>query len=123
MTLFFDMDKLEKVSKYSPAKVIGNLKDYYYNKLPSRYDDPKVRQIAGLSFLLNPAPLFNESRSIDLMYVYQYIKLASYRNYGEYKLHGLKSLNLTFFPDIKKELLTLNPLLKVSNKEITFKHE
>jgi hypothetical protein len=79
--------------------------------------------MVGNSFLINPEPLFKIKKSVDILYIIQYIKLAAKRDYSLYKYYGVKSLQLSYFPDINLEVIKTNPLLKITPTEIFFAYE
>lgn len=118
MTLFFNIEKVSKTAKNSPVKILQVLKDMNDRNPITKY----YNLLSGNSFLLNPVALFN-NKTTDIMYIYQYVLLASKRDYAHYKLFGVKSLPLSYYPDIKLDSIRTNPLLNVTNTEIIFKYE
>lgn len=123
MAFFFNLPNLEQISGGDPKKFIEILKLYYYGKLPSKHRTKFNRQkLAGSSFLLNPEPLFKQ-KSVDILYVIQYIKLAARRDYFLYRQYDIKSLQLSFYPDLELKNIKANPLLKITDKEIFFYYE
>lgn len=81
-----------------------------------------MRKMPGTSFILNPDPLF-KIKDVDINYIVQYIKLAARRDYWLYKQAGVKSLQLSYFPDVRMEVIKTNPLLKITKTEIFFYYE
>jgi hypothetical protein len=125
VTLFFDLNLLEKAADKDMKKFVAILYAFYYKKLPSRRKGAlyvKKLNIGGFSFLLNPDPLFT-LKNIDIAYIVQYIKLAARRDYNLYKYYKVKSLPLSYFPDINMQAIRTNPLLNITNTEIFFKYE
>lgn len=120
MTLFFNLDTLEKTARTS-VEFISLLSHHYYKKLPKRREPRKAVSLKGESFILNPEPLFKTK--VDTGYVVQYIKLAAKRDYGLYKHYGTKSLLLSYYPDINLEAIKTNPLLEITDSEIHFLFE
>jgi hypothetical protein len=118
MTFFFNLENLEKESCNDTKKFLDIL-NRVYNK---KYFNIK-HNMRGISFLLNPAPLFSIHKSIDTAYIVQYVKLAGRRDYSLYKHYGIKSLPLSYFPDINMSAIKTNPLLKITNTEIYFLYE
>lgn len=118
MILFFNLKKLLKVAKDSPRKTLDIIEDMV-NDNPMT--NTKAR-LTGNSFLLKPELLLND-KTTDILYIHQYILLAARRDYSHYKLFGVKSLPLSYFPDINLSSIRTNPLLNVTNQEITFKYE
>lgn len=123
MTLFFDIQKLEKQAKGSDLKFLEILENHYQISSLKKSSFKKFKSINGTSYLLNPQALFTLSRSIDISYIVQYVRLASKRLYNDYAMFNEIGLNITFYPDIDLNLLKYNPLLKITNKYIYFKFE
>jgi len=120
MTLFFNLDKLEKASNNNPVKFVQLLKDFHNKKLPKNKYTKQV-SLTGISFLLHPDKLL--TTNIDIMYIVQYIKLAARRDYALYKQYGSKTLILSYYPDINLVNIKTNPLLKITETEIHFLYE
>lgn len=124
-TLFFDLQILEEDTLCNPDYlVIGLYKFYkgiYYPKSSKELYKPIRRLKTGPAFLLNPDPLFDTS--LDTVYKAQYIRLAGRRDYSLYKTFGIKSLDLSMYPDLDFKNIGRNPLLTIANKQITFKYE
>lgn len=115
MILFFNITTLEQLANGNDKQVLSLLKDLYYNKLAIKYIKHKL---IGSSFLLNPEPLFTSN--IDISFIIQYIKLAAKRDYMLYKSNRYKSLDLSYYPDIRIDSIKANPLLKINKTEIKF---
>ena len=123
MTLFFNIENLEKEALCDSKKFLILLERFYYKKLPTyRISKPKL-PLAGTSYLLNPEPLFKIKKLIDINYIIQYIKLAGRRDYNMYKYYKYKALSLSYFPDIILENIKHNPLLKITSTDIYFLYE
>lgn len=78
--------------------------------------------LPGTSFLINPDKLFKD-KITDPVYIAQYIKLAAKRDMTLYKLYGVTSLLTSYFIDLNIDNIKHNPLLKITDTEIQFKHE
>lgn len=123
MTLFFNLDKLEKEAGNDTVKFVELLRFHYEKRLPRKRDKYVPRgSLVGNNFILSPAPLFSKL-NIDTAYIVQYIKIAGLRDYSLYKLYGTKSLPLSYFPDINIDAINHNPLLKITKTEIHLKFE
>ena len=125
MTLLFNLDYLETISKKDTVKMVAVLERFYKKDyIPrSRHQlrvDPALLQ--GKSFLLNPRDLFLD-KSTDPAYIAQYIRLAARRSYVLYKLYNFRGLDLSFYPDLDISKITHNPLLKIANNKLHFKYE
>lgn len=119
MTLFFNWNKLVKLSKGDSNRLLAIISKYYDNKVKAL---PQQTHLSGTSFLLNPKDLFKDTQT-DVLYIHQYINLAALRDYSFYKLYGVKSLQLSYYPEINLSSIRHNPLLNVTNTEIYFKYE
>lgn len=124
LTIFFNLETLERESCDIPQKFVQLLWYHYQNKL-LYHSDPRIRKLktlTGYSFIINPEKLFND-RSTDILYKVQYIKLAARRDYYLYVSYDYRGLDLSFHPDINIETIITNPLLKIKHREILFKYE
>ncbi len=120
MILFFNWKNLVKESNNNPIKILEMLADF---KKQDKILKPGLRnKLIGNSYLLNYEELFAD-KSTDILYKYQYLLLAAKRDYSLFKLYGMKSLPLSYYPDINIGSIRTNPLLTVTNTEITFKYE
>lgn len=122
--LKFNLKDLEVLSGGSDVKLIWLLYKWMRdgNTIPRKGDKFLLKKpLFGNSFLLNPEPLFD--KTLDTVYVAQYIKLAGRRDILLYEQYGLTSLLLSFYIDINTENIKYNPLINITEKEITFKFE
>jgi hypothetical protein len=124
MTLFFNLEILEQQSNNDPNKFMAMLEYHYTKRLPSKYAKykPSRRPLHGTSFILNFDELLQD-KSTDILYKIQYIKLLARRDYSLYKLYKIRTLQLSFFPDVKLDQIQHNPLLTITPNEIKFKYE
>jgi hypothetical protein len=125
MPLFFDLGKLEAQAAKDPNKFMALL-EYHHTKKPatnfsSKYK-PSIVSLHGYSYLLNPTELFKDT-STDVLFKLQYVKLASYRDYLMYTRWGSNTLQTSYFPDLRHDVIRSNPLLKITPTEIHFKYE
>lgn len=119
MTIFFNLENLIKESKGNPLTIMSILKDYT-NKRILKYG--LTRKLRGNSFLLHPLPLI-EDKTVDVLYKIQYLKLAALRDYSMYSLYGIKSLILSYYPDLDINSIKTNPLLTITPTHILLKYE
>lgn len=124
MVLFFDLEKLEEQSKDEPTKFIAMLENHLDRSLPTKYTRSFYSKVPlhGRSFLLNSEELFKD-KSTDILYKVQYIKLAARRDWILYKQYRYKSLQISYFPDLRYDVIRSNPLLEITQTEINFKYE
>ena len=120
MTLFFNWNSLVKESNNHPIKILELLANF---KQKDKILKPGLRnKLIGSSYLLNCEDLLAD-KSTDILHIYQYLVLAAKRDYSLFKLYGMKSLPLSYYPDINISSIRANPLLIVTNTEIIFKYE
>jgi hypothetical protein len=126
MTLFFNIKVLEKETDGDLDYLIVALEQWYKKEtIPKNARQkykPLKKSLSGLSFLLNPDKFFKD-KNTDVIFRAQYLKLAARRDYTLYKLYGLRTLDLSFFPNINLELIEANPLISIKNKHLHFKYE
>ena len=125
MALFFNLETLEAQSCNNTEQFLSMLEFHYSKRLPANHFTklkPSKVSLAGTSFLLNPLDFFKD-KSTDPIFKIQYVKLAARRDYNLFKQYGYKSLQTSYFPDIKYDSIKYNPLLKITPTEISFKYE
>ena len=124
--LFFDLTILEEATGCDPQWLVLALYKFWRGQQFPKNQYEKYKPLPnmkpGSAFLLNPEPFFTD-RSTDYTYKAQYIRLAGRRNFSLYKTHGIKSLDLTLYPDLDTKAIGSNPLLQIANKLIYFKYE
>lgn len=124
MTFFFNLENLEKESCNNSTTFMNILDTIFYKKLPSKRKGikPIKLNMHGSSFILNLEPLLKLS-TIDISHIVQYVKLCGKRDYSMYKMFGVKTLDLSYYPDINLKAIKSNPLLQITKSEIHFKYE
>lgn len=126
MIFFFNLQTLEDGTLCDSNYLVSALEKFYkgvrYPKNAFEKYKPLKNMAAGTSYLLNPAALFKD-KSADIIYKAQYIRLSGRRDYTMYKTYGIKSLDLTLYPDLDYNNIKSNPLLTIANNKITFKYE
>lgn len=125
MALLFDLYILEQATQCDPQKLVTTLELWFSKKIIPKNRYTKVKpllNLSGNSYLLNPAPLFND-KTTDVAYKAQYIRLAGRRDYFQYKYYNSKHLDLTYFSDINLDAIKTNPLLIINENKIHFKYE
>jgi hypothetical protein len=126
MTLFFDIQVLEKETKLDSEYLVKALEHYYNNRtIPkNKYEKykPLTKSLRGNSYLLNPRDFFNDLTT-DIIYKAQYIRLAARRDYLLYKHYGFKYLDLSFLPEISINAIKTNPLITINKQILYFKYE
>lgn len=117
MTLFFNIRTLVSESKGDPHKLVDLLKRFKEKRI---YQIGLRNKLIGGSFLLNPDAILND-KTTDILYIYQYILLASKRDYALLTLYGIKSLPI--ISSLNLNSIRNNPLLEVTKTEIHLKYE
>lgn len=125
-TLFFNLTVLEEETLCDPIYMLTALYKFYkgqrFPKNAREKYKPLASLTAGNSFLLNPADFFKD-KSTDPYYKAHYLRLAGRRDYQLYKQYDIKYLDLTLYPDVDLALISSNPLLIISSKQLHFKYE
>lgn len=118
--LFYNWPKIKKHSngKVQMIRVIleSMLEDGRPHFARGRYD--KI-DFSGESYLLRPDKLLTAFQFYNQVDAANYLMLASYRNYAEYKLTGDCSLPINFVT-IPTDKLKQNSLLDVTSTNIHF---
>lgn len=125
MALFYNAKILEEQATCDNEKMLALLEYHWSKKIPKNLRVkffPSPVNLAGQSFLINPADFFND-KNTDILYRIQYLKLTGLRDYNLYKQYKYVRLNKSYFPDIRYDDIKYNPLLKITQTEILFKYE
>lgn len=77
---------------------------------------------SGLSFLYNAYELIRNRQFYTDLEIANYIGLASYRSLAEYKLSGIKTLDMSLSPMDHAQIKN-NRLLRVEDEKVIFKYE
>ena len=124
--LFFDLDILEEGTRCDPQYLVTALYKFWRGTRYPRNSTEKYKPLTklkpGSGFLLNPTEFFKD-KAVESAYKAQYIRLAGRRNFALYKSYGIRSLDLSLYPDINIDAIVSNPLLTIANKQIHFKYE
>jgi hypothetical protein len=124
--LLYDWKKILRQSGGSSKRILTILKAITQQELPRHVYDPVYKyyytDFSGNSFLIHPEQLLihrYEWRDKELA---DYIGLASFRNTGEYKATGKRTLDLAHSP-MGKDAINNNRLLRIDRDEIHFLYE
>lgn len=123
MTLFFNLENVSAEANGDPKRFMQLLYNLYYKRLPKQSFRAPRLPLVGTSFLLNPEPILQRPKGVDILFIKQYVELAARRDYSLYKLYGYKVLPLSYFPDINQQAINNNPLLNIENNELQFYYE
>ena len=97
-----------------------------YKRIPASRKDNTYKyfgkSFVGDSFLLNPRQLLAERRNYSNKEAAEYIAVASYRNYFNYKQTGQTTLELIHLP-VTTTIVNRNRLLRIENGLVHFLFE
>lgn len=120
--IFFNWGTMERVTKRDPDKIIQVLSHIMtFKKIPVSYTKNLwlfTNSWKGDSFLIHPEILLHNINERNKQYLSEYVELASYRGYIEYKL--MRKYWLDYLP-IYGEIN--NPLVTLHNNKIYFNFE
>ena len=120
------MEKIMRISDGDPTSILTVIHILTYNRIPSSNKDPIYKYYGksylGNSFLANPKQLLAERKNYSNLEAANYVVVASYRNYHEYKRTGDTTLQHLHFP-LFEEIINENRLLRIENGVIHFKFE
>lgn len=124
--ILFNFKKVLQHSNKSCNRFIKIIRYITYRPIPySKQDDNLIFSRInwrGNSFLLNPKKLLRERKRYTDLEIYEYIALASRRNYAEYRVLGKTTLDLDLCID-KESIILKNRLLQIKNGQVHFKFE
>ena len=122
----YNWEKIAETTQHDPSQIMLVLHMLTYPRRPSNYRDPTFKyygqSFEGLRFLLNPERLLVERKNYTNQECAEYIGIASYRNYLEYKKTGDSSLQLIKLPFLE-EVFNNNRLLTMKDGIVHFKFE
>jgi hypothetical protein len=127
----FNWEQVKRICNYEPVSIL----QYFCfregiwlpNYLPKNYSKKMYHSATrdgypyGDSYILNIKPILINTGNYFLTDIYDYIRMASARNYFDYKVRGIKTLPLIIAKANRMELI--NPLIEVIDNNIHFKYE
>lgn len=128
--LFFDWKKIHRQSGNSSKRIVSIL-DVIVRKNDNRTIarnkyDPMWRygsmDFSGTSYLIHPHPLLQYRYKWKDKEIADYIGLASFRNFAEYKVTGESTLDLVLCP-LGQDAINKNRLLRIEKDKIHFLYE
>lgn len=124
--LFYSLRKIINKAGRSSKRILMAFRAHASSRLPKSRHDPLYAyhqaDFSGDSFMLNPHELITNSFRWTPREVAEYIGLASFRNYSEYKLTGDKSLDL-FHSPVDQDTIQQNRLLRIVDGRVHFYYE
>jgi hypothetical protein len=124
--IFYSLRKILHKAGRSSTRILMAFKAHASSRLPKNRFDPLYNyhqvDFSGESFMLNPHELIANSFRWKPKEVAEYIGLASFRNYSEYKLTSDKSLDL-FHSPVDQDTIKQNRLLRIVGDRVHFYYE
>ena len=124
--IYFDWKKILEASNGNVADIITIMRIITFRITPKNYYDKTFRfyekSFHGSSFLVNAKDLLQEGRAYSDKEVAEYVGVASFRNYYEYKKTKDTTLDLIFC-QVSENTINQNRLLEIRDGKIHFKYE
>lgn len=124
--IYFDWKKILETSNGNVADIITIVRIITFKITPKNYYDKTFRfyekSFHGSSFLVNAEDLLQKGRAYSDKEVAEYVGVASFRNYYEYKKTKDTTLDLIFC-QVSEDIITKNRLLDIRDGKIHFKYE
>tara|TARA_R110002020_G_scaffold81432_2_gene202322 strand:+ start:375 stop:791 length:417 start_codon:yes stop_codon:yes gene_type:complete len=122
----YNWEKIAETTQHDASQIMLVLHMLTYPRRPSNFKDPTYRYFGqtfeGHSFLLNPERLLAERKNYTNTECAEYVAIASYRNYIEYRKTKETTLQLINLPFLE-EIFNNNRLLQMKDGIIHFKFE
>ncbi len=123
--VLFNFKTILKHSKYSTNEFLSIFR-YITFKPKTAFNEKEAKRArvnwSGGSYLINPRLLLRNRGRYPDKQVVEYIALASLRNYSDYKIMGVKTLDLLACAG-KEDLINNNRLLRLADGKVYFKYE
>lgn len=121
--ILFSWKKILDRSKLRNEQILDIIEYITYVPVPLNKDD-KFYSISlfnwkGDNFIVNPEPIIENRKNYKSIELAQYVGLASFRNYAEYKASGKKTLDLLNSP-INQDAINKNRLVTIEGNQIVF---
>ena len=122
----YNWEKIFKETKGDSTSILTIVHLLTYRRLPSSKRDKTYKYFGksflGNSFLLNPRQLLVERKNYSNKEAAEYVAVASYRNYFNYKQTGETTLELIHLP-VETTIVNRNRLLRIENGLVHFLFE
>jgi hypothetical protein len=122
--IFFDWPTVYVQSEGLPNNILNIISYITFKPLPKNHYDAHIKKMAavnwkGHSFLLNPKKIITARETYPAEKLAEYVALASFRNYNQYKVAKQTTLSVYECP-ISLESIENNKLLSIQNDQIYF---
>ena len=122
----YNWEKINSETKGDSTSILTIVHLLTYKRIPASRKDKTYKyfgkSFVGDSFLLNPRQLLAERRNYSNKEAAEYIAVASYRNYFNYKRTGETTLELIHLP-VTTTIVNRNRLLRIENGLVHFLFE
>ena len=122
----YNWEKINSETKGDSTSILTIIHLLTYKRIPASRKDNTYKyfgkSFVGDSFLLNPRQLLAERRNYSNKEAAEYIAIASYRNYFNYKQTGQTTLELIHLP-VTTTIVNRNRLLRIENGLVHFLFE
>jgi len=122
----YNWEKINSETNGDSTSILTIVHLLTYKRIPASRKDKTYKyfgkSFVGHSFLLNPRQLLAERKNYSNKEAAEYIAVASYRNYFNYKQTGESTLELIHLP-VTTTIVYRNRLLRVENGLVHFLFE
>jgi len=122
----YNWEKIFREAKGDSVSILTIIHLLTYKRIPASRKDKTYKYFGksflGDSFLLNPRQLLAERKYYSNKEAAEYIAVASYRNYFNYKQTGKTTLELLHLP-VETTIVNRNRLLRIDNGLVHFLFE
>tara|TARA_R100000908_G_C3643577_1_gene78639 strand:+ start:25 stop:423 length:399 start_codon:yes stop_codon:yes gene_type:complete len=122
----YNWEKINREAKGDSVSILTIIHLLTYKRIPASRKDKTYKYFGksflGQSFLLNPRQLLAERRYYSNKEAAEYVAVASYRNYFDYRRTGQTTLELIHLP-VNETIVNRNRLLRIENGLVHFLFE
>ena len=122
----YNWEKINREAKGDSVSILTIIHLLTYKRIPASRKDKTFKYFGksflGDSFLLNPRQLLAERKYYSNKEAAEYVAVASYRNYFDYKRTGQTTLELIHLP-VNETIVNRNRLLRIENGLVHFLFE
>jgi len=122
----YNWEKIFRETKGDSVSILTIIHLLTYKRIPASRKDKTYKYFGksflGQSFLLNPRQLLAERRNYSNQEAAEYIAVASFRNYFNYKQTGETTLELLHLP-VNTTIVNRNRLLHLKDGLVHFEFE
>ena len=122
----YNWEKIFREAKGDSVSILTIIHLLTYKRIPASRKDKTYKYFGksflGDSFLLNPRQLLAERKNYSNKEAAEYVAVASYRNFFNYKQTGKTTLELIHLP-VETTIVNRNRLLRIDNGLVHFLFE